>query len=64
MTMHDGPGEDWMLARMDRVRQLRALTDDHDRPEPGWRRRLDRATTERATDPLDDLDGPDGVTLD
>ena len=44
MTMHDGPGEGWMLARIEQVRRLRTLPDDHDRPEPGWRRRLDDAT--------------------
>ncbi len=37
-----------MVERMARVRQLRELPDDDDveRPEPGWRRRLERATVE------------------
>ena len=53
-----------MFARIERARVLRALPDDGDRPVPGWRRRLDHATTEPATDPVVDLDRPDGETLD
>jgi hypothetical protein len=54
-----------MFERIERVRGCGNYPTTNDRPVPGWRRRLDHATAERAPDLLDEFDEivtPGGVT--